>query len=78
MIAQLFALAIAGAMPAYDIPRVCKGVDSLEVLNPATAYQHCINDERSAQETLTSVWPNIPVAIRVNAWRRLKPLRRVT
>jgi hypothetical protein len=38
MFAEFFALAIAGTTPSYDLPNICKGVDSLGVLSPATAY----------------------------------------
>lgn len=64
MIAELFALALAGLMPNYDLPNVCRGVGSLGVTNPATAYQSCVRDEKAARQSLTHVWLNIPASIR--------------
>jgi hypothetical protein len=64
MIAELFALALAESMPDYDLPKICKGVEALGVINPAIAHQSCIRDENAARQNLLRVWTNIPASIR--------------
>jgi hypothetical protein len=75
---MIFALALAGSMPDYDVPNMCKGVGALGVANPATAYQTCIRDESVAQQNLMRAPANIPATIRAKCIEEAQILPRVS
>jgi hypothetical protein len=66
MIPELFLLALAGSVPAFDVQNVCRGVGSLGMAaNGGSGYETCVRDERTAEQHLQRTWTQIPAAARL-------------
>ena len=65
MVPLLFFLATVSAVPAMDLPTICRGQErGLPHDQQAGAYESCLRDEKSAQDELRQNWPHFPADAR--------------